>query len=145
MDISSVELWIYSEEAGAFTVAWKAFEHELIINSIKADLVQLNGYYQYVPKMKCECQINAEFKYAEIIKKVVEGQHVTEMISSHDLSSCWEVPEYKLADVAEFLRSIGYEIRNNSTNPQIQEGYWLVPYAFPTLTPQSVQLRKRVK
>lgn len=145
LDISSVELWIYSEEAGAFTVAWKAFEHELIINSIKADLVQLNGYYQYVPKMKCECQINAEFKYAAIIKKVVEGQHVTEMISSHDLSSCWEVPEYKLADVAEFLRSIGYEIRNNSTNPQIQEGYWLVPYAFPTLTPQSVQLRKRVK
>ncbi|MCI9003682.1 MAG: DNA cytosine methyltransferase [Lachnospiraceae bacterium] len=145
LDISSVELWIYSEEAGAFTVAWKAFEHELIINSIKADLVQLNGYYQYVPKIKCECQINAEFKYAAIIKKMVEGQHVTEMISSHDLSSCWEVPEYKLADVAEFLRSIGYEIRNNSTNPQIQEGYWLVPYAFPTLTPQSVQLRKRVK
>ena len=76
---------------------------------------------------------------------MVEGKHVTEMISSQDLSSCWEVPEYKLADVAEFLRSIGYEIRNNSTNPQIQEGYWLVPYAFPTLTPQSVQLRKRVK
>ncbi len=145
LDISSVELWIYSEEAGAFTVAWKAFEHELIINSIKADLVQLNGYYQYVPKIKCECQINTEFKYAAIIKKVVEGKHVTEMISSQDLSSCWEVPEYKLADVAEFLRSIGYEIRNNSTNPQIQEGYWLVPYAFPTLTPQSVQLRKRVK
>ena len=37
LDISSVELWIYSEEAGAFTVAWKAFEHELIINSIKAE------------------------------------------------------------------------------------------------------------
>lgn len=145
LNVSSVELKIYSDEADAFTVAWKAFEHELIINSIKADLVQLNGYYQYVPKLICECQINTCFRYSTIIEKVVEGKNVTEMISSRDLSSCWEVPEYQLIDVAEFLRSIGYEIRNNKTNPQIQEGYWLIPYAFPTLTPQSVQLRKKVK
>ena len=143
--VSSVELNIYSDEAEAFTVAWKAFEHELIINSIKADLVQLNGYYQYVPKIKCECQINTDFNYSTVIEKVVKGIPVTEMISSHDLSVCWEIQEEQLITVAEFLRSIGYEIRNNKTNPQIPEGYWLIPYAFPTLTPQSVQLRKKVK
>lgn len=34
------------------TAAWKAFEHYLASQGFKADLVQLNGYYQYEPKIK---------------------------------------------------------------------------------------------
>lgn len=76
---------------------------------------------------------------------MVSGEPVTEMVSSDRLSECWNISKEELIDVAEFLRMLGYEIRNHRTNPQIEEGYWLVPYAFPTLTPQSVQLRKKVK
>ena len=66
------------------------------------------------------------------------------MVSSKDLSDCWSTSEEELIEVAQFLRSLGYEIRNHGTNPQIEEGNWLIPYSFPTLTPQSVQLRKKV-
>ncbi len=145
LDISAVEMQVYSKEGKAFTVAWKAFEHELITNSIKADIVQLNGYYQYFPKLKCDCKLNTELKYESVLTKIVSGEHVAEMVASELLASYWNVQENELTDIAEFLRHLGYEIRNHRTNPQIKEKYWLIPYAFPTLTPQSVQLRKKVK
>ena len=53
------------------------------------------------------------------------------------------VPAYRTKP--EYLRELGYEIRNHGTNPQIPEDHWLVPYAFPTLTPLSVQLRKKLR
>ena len=144
LEVSRVRLMAYADQIKAFTVAWKAFDHELIINSIKADIVQLNGYYQYVPKLKCECTLHNEVKYGDILSKVVSGELVTNLVSSKDLSSSWDTSEEELIEVAQFLRSLGYEIRNHGTNPQIEEGNWLIPYAFPTLTPQSVQLRKKV-
>ena len=136
---------IFTMDMKAFTIAWKAFEHELIINSIKADIIQLNGYYQYTPKLKCKCRITEEIKYRDIICKVVGGEPVAKLISSELLSLCWNTAKNQLVEIAEYLRKLGYEIRNHKTNPQIEEGYWLIPYAFPTLTPQSVQLRKSVK
>lgn len=144
LGVSRVRLMTYADQIKAFTVAWKAFDHELIINSIKADIVQLNGYYQYVPKLKCECTFYNEVKYGNILSKVVSGELVANLVSSTDLSDCWSTSERELIEVAQFLRSLGYEIRNHGTNPQIEEGNWLIPYAFPTLTPQSVQLRKKV-
>lgn len=145
LGIENVTMRVYTDKMKAFTVAWKAFDHELIINAIKADIVQLNGYYQYEPKLRCECKIKNKTKYSDILCKVVAGEPVTELISSDQLSDCWQTSKDELIDVAEYLRMLGYEIRNHRTNPQIEEGYWLVPYAFPTLTPQSVQLRKKVK
>lgn len=145
LGVKNVLMSVYSTTPMAFTVAWKAFEQELIVNAIKADLVQLNGYYQYVPKLKCSGRLTEAIRYNTIIEKIVSGKHVTEMLSSEELAKSWDIPEDKLLDVAEYLRSLGYEIRNHMTNPQIEEGHWLIPYAFPTLTPQSVQLRKKVK
>lgn len=145
LGVDRVSMEVFSDDIKAFTIAWKAFEHELIINSIKADIVQLNGYYQYVPKLKCQRTIKNPIKYGDIVCKVISGEPVAEMVSSDRLFECWNISKEELIDVAEFLRTLGYEIRNHRTNPQIEEGYWLVPYAFPTLTPQSVQLRKKVK
>lgn len=145
LDIEKVVMQVFSDDIKGFTVAWKALEHELIINSLKADLVQLNGYYQYVPKLNCQCKMRKGVRYGEIVCNVVSGKSVTEMLSSEQLSECWNTTEDELIEVAEFLRTLGYEIRNHRTNSQIEEGYWLIPYAFPTLTPQSVQLRKRVR
>lgn len=145
LDIQKVVMEVFSEDIKGFTIAWKAFEHELIINSLKADIVQLNGYYQYVPKIKCHCTIKNGVKYGNIICEVVSGRSVTEIVSSEQLSACWNASVDEIIDIAEYLRKLGYEIRNHKTNPQIEVGYWLIPYAFPTLTPQSVQLRKNVK
>ena len=143
--ISKVVLVAYTNEPKSFTILWKAFDHELIVNNIKADIVQLNGYYQYVPKLKCECTLPDSMKYSCVLRKVVFGEYVTEMVSADKLAASWAIPEDELIEAAEYLRGLGYEIRNHATNPQIEEGNWLIPYAFPTLTPQSVQLRKKVK
>lgn len=140
--VSSVILTVYGGLSKDFTAAWKAFDHELIINSIKADIIQLNGYYQYIPKMKSSCTLPDEFPYREIVAKIVSGENVANIRTAQELSRDWNISEALLCDVAEFLRKIGYEIRNHNTNPQIDEDNWLIPYAFPTLTPQSVQLRK---
>lgn len=146
LGVSKVVLIAYGDTAKDYTVAWKTFDHELIINSIKADIVQLNGYYQHVPKMKCSVALPAGFQYGDVIKKIVEGNKVASIISAEELADEWNISDVELLpEIAEFLRKLGYEIRNHMTNPQIEDGNWLIPYSFPTLTPQSVQLRKRVK
>lgn len=145
LNVEEVEMKVFSEDLRAFTIAWKAFEHELIRNSIKADLIQLNGYYQYASNLLCHCELKFDTAYKEILQTIVSGLYVSQITSSEMLAACWKVRKEALINIAEFLRSLGYEIRNHNTNPQIDEGYWLIPYSFPTLTYQSVQLRKSVR
>lgn len=145
LDVSKIRLTAYDDNVRAFTMLWKALDRELIINSIKADLVQLNGYYQYVPKLKCECIVMPSVKYRDILIKIVSGENISKIVSANQLAQSWNVDENEILTIAEYLRDLGYEIRNHITNPQIEEGNWLIPYVFPTLLPQSVQLRKKVK
>ena len=44
----------------------------------------------------------------------------------------------------QVLKDMGYEVRNENTNVQIPQGYWMIPYAFPTLSNLSVQMYKRL-
>lgn len=129
----------------AYTVAWKAFEQELIANAIKADLVQLNGYYQYESKLVCNCIIDPIVSNATAIKSVIEENAVPTIMTTEQLAEKWKTKVDNVLDIAEYLRGIGYEIRNHYTNPQIEPDNWLIPYAFPTLTPLSVQLRKKLR
>ena len=145
LDVEQVELRVFSKEKLAYTVAWKAFEKELIDNSIKADLVQLNGYYQATPKLSCIAYFSPECKYKKVLKAVAEGENVGTIISEQCLAENWNIDLDEVIFAAEFLKSIGYEIRNYSTNPQIEPGCWLIPYAFPTLTHLSVQLWKKLR
>lgn len=145
LNVSKVLITVYDDSPKAFTMAWKTFDYELSSNSIKADLIQLNGYYQYASNLKCFCSLPENFMYKNVIEGIVSGSLVSMMLLGRDLSCAWKIKENELLQVAEYLKSLGYEIRNHRTNPQIEEGYWLIPYAFPTLTSQSVQLRKKVK
>ncbi len=145
LGVDEVNLSIFSKEKMAYTTAWKAFEYELIRNAIKADLVQLNGYYQYTSKLQCECEISEDAKYGDVLKSIVSGKNVAELVTTDELAQCWNVQKDEVIKIAEYLKSIGYEIRNNATNPQIEKDCWLIPYAFPTLTQQSVQLWKKLR
>lgn len=144
LNISKIEIRVRSNRILAYTAGWRAFEHELIRNNIKADLVQLNGYYQYTPKLLGNCTFFSKYPYSSLIEKIVAGTCVGRITSSAELAETWGIPESELFSFAEFLRKIGYEIRNHNTNPQIDEGYWLLPYSFPTLTKMSVQFRKNL-
>ncbi len=126
-----------------FTGLWKAFEEK--INELYgiADLVQLSGYYQYKPKVTAT--MNLHFEASElwsVIRSTVQGVGVAQQFSTHELALLWGVQEVDLLTHLKTLRAMGYEVRNHNTNPQILPGQVLVPYAFPTLTPNSVQRRK---
>ncbi len=61
----------HSESERSFTVAWKAFENMVSEWGIRADLVQLNGYYQYAPTLDCKCRFLRPYKHADIIAEEV--------------------------------------------------------------------------
>jgi DNA (cytosine-5)-methyltransferase 1 len=132
-----------------FTAAWKAFEHYIKSEGFKADLVQLNGYYQYEPQLvsKILWWDSAAFETASLykwkaIRYVIEGKGVRQIISLENLAQLWELPLEETIDALVELRSISYEVRSEYTNSQIPAGHVLIPYSFPTLNPKSVQLRK---
>jgi DNA (cytosine-5)-methyltransferase 1 len=132
-----------------FTAAWRRLEEAMQAETGIDDLVQLNGYYQYAPRLRAGMSVAPEAEpglFWQLVGAVVEGRGVGVTAPLKELSGSWGLGatsgELKAAMLR--LRRIGYEIRSHNTNPQIPRGSYLVPYAFPTLTHQSVQLRKRL-
>jgi DNA (cytosine-5)-methyltransferase 1 len=130
-----------------FTSLWKALE-ALINEQYKVDdLVQLSGYYQNGTKVRARMEIiggepiPAQWR---ALCKIVGGIGVATQITARSFAELWEVPKADVVPTLHALRSMGYEVRSNNTNPQITVGDYLIPYAFPTLTPRSVQLRKKL-
>ncbi len=131
------------------TAAWKAFEHYFASQDFKADLVQQNGYYQYEPKIEMKVlkmipSIREEntFGHWKILQHVLEGKVVRQIVSIQNLASLWHLSIDKTIVALTTLRSLGYEVRSEFTNNQIPTEHVLIPYAFPTFSPNSVQQRK---
>jgi len=130
-----------------FTSLWKAFEEKLIEVTGMADLVQLSGYYQYNARITGVLTFNPRLKvdpFWRVVQCVVRGIGVATQLSAQGLASLWAVKAEDVFSYLQSLRSMGYEVRNHNTNSQIPKGEYLIPYAFPTLTPRSVQLRKHL-
>lgn len=126
------------------TALWKAAEYCLASSGFKADLVQLSGYYQYPSQIVCKLTSEGLPIDFTAIKAVTSGKATRQLLSGEDIAPLLGVSPNSILPVAQELRTLGYEVRNHNTNSQIPEGYWLIPYEFPTLTPLSVQLRKRL-
>jgi DNA (cytosine-5)-methyltransferase 1 len=148
MIYDKVVLRSYSSNVWSYTVCWKAFEYFLKTNKIKDDIVQLNGYYQYKPAIDFSLHIfeqnilnNEEWLF---IFKIVKAKPIRKILSYNDFSFLLNMEKDKIELVAMNLKSLGYEIRNHNTNPQIKKGHILLPYLFPTLSNLSVQLRKQL-
>jgi DNA (cytosine-5)-methyltransferase 1 len=75
---------------------------------------------------------------------VVSGLGVATQLSAQNLGLLWGVHADDVFAYLQSLRDMGYEVRNHNTNRQIVKGEYLIPYAFPTLTLKSVQLRKKL-
>jgi DNA (cytosine-5)-methyltransferase 1 len=130
-----------------FTALWKAFEEKLLEITGMADLIQLSGYYQYNSRITGFMNFNPMLKvnlFWRVVQCVVRGIGVANQLSAPELASLWAVESKNLFSYLQSLRTMGYEVRNHNTNPQIPKGEYLIPYAFPTLTPRSVQLRKNL-
>ncbi len=140
---------LFAKELGflTFTSLWKGFEEKAMALTGKADLVQLSGYYQYKPRIKGLITFNPQLKVDSVwrvIASVVKGIGVARQLSAEELAILWQVNVDDVFGYLQSLRTMGYEVRNQKTNPQIALGQYLIPYAFPTLTPKSVQLRKNL-
>lgn len=145
IDVPSVKLSGLDEEDSTFIALWKAFEERLHNVTGNADLVQLRNYYQYESKITISMdEINSEDKRFLFLSKVLSGVGVGIQIKTDGLAYLWGIEAEEAVSYLKYLKDIGYEVRNNSTNPQIPPGEYLVPYAFPTLTPRSIQLRKKL-
>lgn len=147
LPVEKVHLFVQELSPFLLTASWKAFEYYLASEGIKADLVQLNGYYQYEPKITIKVldlkYSQSEEKYLwDSLKSVLEGKGTRKILSLGNLAALWDMSINRTIEALIQLRSLGYEIRSEYTNSQIPGEHVLIPYAFPTLNPKSVQLRK---
>ncbi|MGI8540573.1 MAG: DNA cytosine methyltransferase [Rubrobacteraceae bacterium] len=131
-----------------FTSLWKAFEEKTHELCRIADLVQLSGYYQYRPKMKARMDSPGTGGFDglwHVVGCVVSGIGVAKQLPARHFAVLWEIEGEDVLSNLALLRGMGYEVRSHNTNSQIAEGEYLIPYSFPTLTPKSVQLRKKLE
>lgn len=143
LPVKEIELNVQGRDWLALTAAWKTLDRELIDHRLKADLTQLNGYYQYPSQLNCKLESEIEDNQI-ILRTVIEGECVQRNIKTEELAHMWNVEREDVRGKAIMLKQLGYEVRNTNTNPQIANGEWLIPYKFPTLVPQSVQLYKEL-
>ena len=124
---------------------WKALEEDIKDKFNTADLVQLFGYYQYKPKTKTIFYFNSsdDKNFWNFVQRITEGTGSNE-IDVNNLSLFELETKETLHKYLSILKGLGFEIRNSNTNPQINEGVYLIPYFFPTLTKDSVQLHKKL-
>ncbi len=144
---SKVRLCANDMDKFLFTALWKAFEEKLIEVTGMADLVQLSGYYQYNPRIRGFLTFQPNFRGEQfwyVVQSVVSGLGVATQLSAQGLALLWGVNDKDVFSYLQSLRRLGYEVRNHNTNTQIPRGEYLIPYAFPTLTQKSVQLRKNL-
>ena len=131
-----------SVDAKSIAACWKAFEYFLSRNDIKADLVQLAGYYQYECSFSCRYVSKVTDNFYRFLKAVTEGKFLNKNLTSDELSKLLEVSEEEVLCFLERLKEVGFEIRSNKTNASINNGCFLIPYCFPTLNERSVQRSK---
>jgi DNA (cytosine-5)-methyltransferase 1 len=128
------------------TAVWKAFEDCVRESTGIADLVQLNGYYQYEPRLIASMELEGlSSPVWRALAAVTAGIGVGQVLAPRGFARAWNLGRAGTATAClRSLKSLGFEVRSHRTNPQLPPDYFLVPYAFPTLTPQSVQLRKQL-
>ena len=139
--VGLIVMEVYSSNWFAITVAWKVLDKVLIKSKIKADLVQLNGYYQYKSQINCSIESDV-LDRINVMAPIINGEIVSTEMTTERFASSVGIAPSEVMNYAKWLRSLGYEIRNHHTNPQIPDGIWLIPYKFPSLLPESVQLNK---
>lgn len=148
LSVNEVHLISNSDILTDYTILWKVFDQTLAENHVKADLVQLNGYYQYTNDMLFSF-IKADSGLKSIAWKMLEliliDPTIGQIKNINQFVTNYGIRRDEVIECFYELRKIGFEIRNCNTNPEISEDDFLIPYRFPTLTPLSVQLNRSLQ
>ncbi len=128
------------------TVAFKLMELYIRKRFGYEDLVQLSGYFQAKQSVEFALHRAGPSRnpgdFFVFLSEIVSGNWTRTIWQSRDLADRARMDESRLFLEMQKLKGLGFEVRNHSTNPQLPESSFLVPYSFPTLTSRSVQLRK---
>jgi DNA (cytosine-5)-methyltransferase 1 len=111
-------------------------------------LVQLNGYYQYTNDISfsfVKSSKKLESNFWKVVELILIDPTIGQIKDINHFASGYELRQDEILECFYDLRKIGFEIRNNNTNPEISDNEYLIPYRFPTLTPLSVQLKKSLQ
>lgn len=146
--VKSIKINLYSDNPEILSAGYKILDKELIRTKSKADLVQLSGYYQY----SSDLQYEFKFENPKLSKEplwnmlflISNDSKIGDIQSLQELERRYDISKKDLKNNFKSLRKMGFEIRNSNTNPEIQKDHFLIPYKFPTLTSQSVQLNKKL-
>jgi DNA (cytosine-5)-methyltransferase 1 len=148
LDYDHIRIKAFSTDERTFSIAWKTLDYLLKSKKIKDDIVQLSGYYQYVPMIKAALNFSNNRKFCSkmwnIFLLMLQKQPIKNIITYNEFAEIFSINKSKVMEYAKKLKEFGYEIRNSNTNSQIQNNCILIPYFFPTLTHLSVQLRKEL-
>jgi len=143
-----IKLRSYVYGIKSYTALWKTFDYLLYRDNIKADLVQLCGYYQYEPNFSQSLSIfeNSfeDASMAHILEHICSEKITRKSYSMDYLSTSLNMDKKDILAQLLSLKNNGYEIRSSGTNISLNNDSYLIPYAFPTLTPMSVQRTKRL-
>jgi DNA (cytosine-5)-methyltransferase 1 len=142
-DIEKIIMEVFSDELTSVTAVWKYLEIIIREQLHKDDLVQFFGYYQYSENYS----ISIDFKCNELMKmpfwqvlgNISRGELVREIVRAEKIAAEYSVEKDILIVELRRLKSLGFEIRNHNTNNQINEGFFLIPYSFPSLNERSLQ------
>ncbi len=145
---NGITLVSQSREQRSLIALWKTCEFFVKQQLLKDDLIQLFGYYQYKQtfsfKMVFQDSSLDSDPFWHVVRLVTSGLGVGRIIAVRELSELYEVSELDLLKVLLDMKELGYEIRSHSTNKQIQDGMFLIPYSFPTLNERSLQRLTRL-
>lgn len=146
-DVRKVEFIGSTYNLNEHCLLWKAFERELIKNKIKADLVQLSGYYQYKSALKIDLEILREETPSEsidfkVLEAIFHDPFAATIRTLDEVSILYDVEPKELLKSFRRLKGIGFEIRNHNTNPVIPKDHFLIPYPFPSMNSLSLQVKE---
>jgi len=144
-----IKVEINASTDASFNAGFRAAEEFIYSRYGLADLVQLSGYYQYEPKISIRIDItnvqNSESqKLFLFLNKLITARMLAKPLQINEFAQTLGISKKELLEILFRLKKLGFEVRNSNTNPQIQPDVFIIPYAFPTLTPVSVQLRKEL-
>lgn len=145
-DLEEIHLNSEIDSLISLELLWKGFEHILIKNDLKADLVQLFGYYQYKKKHRIELQIfdeNLEGLFF-FLKKIIGSPLIGDEVHVSKISEYTGFNVNQVDKSLFKLKECGFEVRNKNTNSEVSENHYLIPYEFPTLNRLSVQRSKKL-
>ena len=148
LNTNKIELLSMSDNVTTLSALWKFLEKTIKDISHKDDLIQLFGYYQYHQKNEFNLSFhNKALKNIgcwKMAKSITDGLTSGTPLHIDEISAIFQLNKVEFSTSVKKLKSVGYEIRNHNTNPQIDNDCYLIPYPFPTLNERSLQRLTRL-